>query len=417
MDVTGHAFVIGGSGIGKACALAFAKYGSRRIVVADINLEAAEAAVAACRDVALDATFHAEAIAIDVTAEESVKAAIARAQEVLGRIDYCVNSAGVAVRTACEVAEANVDEFDAMLRVNVAGPFLVTRAMSAVMKSQSPNPVDPSSQSRGVTRGAIVNLGSASSFAATPRMIQYTTAKHAVAGLTKNAALDNAAYGIRVNSVCPSWVDTPMVRQAMVDVPNLRDMIETSVPLGRIALAEEVADALARHITGHNDEGKSVFLSSDNGDHYRIMGEKQAVANILYSTRETPVDLNDNVDIEKAKSQEPPLHYHNGTVVRMIDFAPDVESPMHRAVSLDYGIVVEGTFKLILDSGEERIMHQGDVSIQRATAHKWHNISGNGTQPGRMMWILLDCKDVYVKGKKMEGYLGELTQYYEGREP
>lgn len=59
-----------------------------------------------------------------------------------------------------------------------------------------------------------------------------------------------------------------------------------------------------RHITGHNDDGKSVFLSTDNGDHHRIMGEKQAVANILYSTQETPVQLNGNVDIEKASKEE-----------------------------------------------------------------------------------------------------------------
>ncbi|KAL7624842.1 hypothetical protein AAE478_004056 [Parahypoxylon ruwenzoriense] len=244
MDVTGYAFVIGGSGIGRACAFAFAKYGSRGIVVADINLEAAKSAVSACKAVASDETFHAEAISIDVTVDESVKTAVGRALEMFGRIDYCVNSAGVGVRTASEIAEADADEFNAMLRVNVAGPFLVTRAMSAVMKSQEPKPVDPSSLNRGITRGAIVNIGSASSFAATPRMVQYTTAKHAVLGLTKNAALDNAAYGIRVNSVCPSWVDTPMVRQAMDDVPELKEMIETTVPLGRIALAEEVADAV-----------------------------------------------------------------------------------------------------------------------------------------------------------------------------
>lgn len=59
-----------------------------------------------------------------------------------------------------------------------------------------------------------------------------------------------------------------------------------------------------RHITGFNDQGESVFLHSDHGDHYRLMVEKQAVANILYSTRETPADLNDNVDIVKAKSEE-----------------------------------------------------------------------------------------------------------------
>jgi len=59
-----------------------------------------------------------------------------------------------------------------------------------------------------------------------------------------------------------------------------------------------------RHITGHNSEGKSVFLSSDHGSHFRTMGEQQAVANILYSTQETPVELNGNVDIEKAAKDE-----------------------------------------------------------------------------------------------------------------
>lgn len=96
----------------------------------------------------------------------------------------------------------------------------------------------------------------------------------------------------------------------------------------------------------------------------------------------------------------------------MIDFAPGVESPMHRAVSIDYGIVVEGVFELVLDSGEKRVMRQGDVSINRAGAHQWRNVTGNGTMPGRMMWILLDCKDVYVNGKKMEGFLGDLAKEY-----
>jgi hypothetical protein len=100
----------------------------------------------------------------------------------------------------------------------------------------------------------------------------------------------------------------------------------------------------------------------------------------------------------------------------MIDFGPGVESPMHRALSIDYGIVLEGEFQIELDSGETRIMKQGDVSVQRATAHKWKNITGGGTEPGRMMYILLDCKDVIVNGTKVEGFLGELEKEYEGRE-
>lgn len=59
-----------------------------------------------------------------------------------------------------------------------------------------------------------------------------------------------------------------------------------------------------RHITGHNEEGKSVFLTTDSGDHHRVMGEQQAVANILYSTMETPIELNGNVDIQHAKEHE-----------------------------------------------------------------------------------------------------------------
>ena len=96
----------------------------------------------------------------------------------------------------------------------------------------------------------------------------------------------------------------------------------------------------------------------------------------------------------------------------MMDFAPNVLSPMHRAVSLDYGIVVEGEFKLILDSGETRIMRQGDVSVNRASAHQWHNITGNGTMPGRMMWVLLDCKPLVINGKELGEELNELAPYY-----
>lgn len=99
----------------------------------------------------------------------------------------------------------------------------------------------------------------------------------------------------------------------------------------------------------------------------------------------------------------------------MIDFGPGLESPLHRAVSIDYGVVIEGVFELELDSGQKKIMRRGDVSVQRATAHKWRNITGNGTLPGRMLYVLLGCNDVYVNGTKMEGYLGALEKEYVGR--
>lgn len=194
-----------------------------------------------------------------------------------------------------------------------------------------------------------------------------------------------------------------------------------------------------RHITGHNDEGKSVFLSTDCGDHHRMIGDQQALGNILYSTTETPVDMNNDKDLLQAKEHEvsiltapkpswhqgtsaanttePPLHYHNGTVLRMIDFSPGLVSPMHRSVSIDYGIVVEGEFELLLDSGETRIMRQGDVSINRGGAHTWRNITGNGTMPGRMIYVLVDSKPIVTaKGEELGEFLAELAPYYEKRE-
>ncbi|ROT38912.1 cupin domain-containing protein [Sodiomyces alkalinus F11] len=172
---------------------------------------------------------------------------------------------------------------------------------------------------------------------------------------------------------------------------------------------------IVRHITGNTSDGQSRFLISDHGEHYRYMVENQAVANILYSTRENPVDMNDNVDIIKAREQEPPFHYPNGSIVRMIDFGPGVASPLHRALTIDFGVVIEGVFELTLDSGEKRIMRQGDICVQRSTNHVWKNVTGNGTLPGRMLFLLLDAKEVKVDGKKVEGDLGDLQKEYKGR--
>ncbi|KAI1405139.1 hypothetical protein F4819DRAFT_494345 [Hypoxylon fuscum] len=442
MDIAGYALIVGGgSGIGRACALGLAKDGASGVMVADLDIDSANEVASACKSSAINPNFRVRSIVVDVTLEESVKHAAEDTAEAFGRIDYCVNCAGIGVQSDREIAEANTAEFTRFMNVNVTGTFHVLRAVSAIMKLQDPKPVSVASTDRGVSRGVIVTMGSASSFVSTPRMVQYTTSKHAVLGLSKNAALDNAAYSIRVNCICPSWVDTPMMQRAIAGVPGLEQMINSMVPLGRMARPEEVADAVIflcsprsraigfvtdgfpapgltrtrRHITGHNEEGKSVFLTTDSGDHHRVMGEQQAVANILYSTMETPIELNGNVDIQHAKEHEPPLHYHNGTVLRMIDFGPGVESPLHRAISLDYGVVLEGVFQITLDSGESRIMRPGDVSIQRATSHKWKNLTGNGTLPGRMLYVLLDCKDVIVNGSKVEGFLGELEKEYKGR--
>ena len=93
----------------------------------------------------------------------------------------------IGVQAPAEIAEASVSEFQRFLDVNVFGMFLATRAQSAAMKKQDPRPVSGKNAKRGSTRGVIVNMASCSSFVATPMLGQYTTSKHAVLGLTKNA--------------------------------------------------------------------------------------------------------------------------------------------------------------------------------------------------------------------------------------
>ncbi|RYO76666.1 hypothetical protein DL764_010283 [Monosporascus ibericus] len=166
-----------------------------------------------------------------------------------------------------------------------------------------------------------------------------------------------------------------------------------------------------RFITTYNKEGKGVFLPADDGDHHKIMVGGHAVANIIYSTLGNPVDLKDEKDIKYARENEPGLHIQNGTVVRLIDFAPGLDSPMHRAMSIDYGIVIEGEFEITLDSGESRIMRPGDVSVQRATFHKWRNCSKD--KPGRMLFILLDVEPFSINSVEIKEDLGDLAPEYE----
>ncbi|KAK8119739.1 uncharacterized protein PG998_004365 [Apiospora kogelbergensis] len=245
MDIQGYALVTGGaSGIGKASCHAFAREGSSGILVADINLKGAQETVDAIRSVATHADFRAEAIHLDVSSEDSVKAAVSHMKSLFGRVDYAVHCAGVPGATFDPIASASFADFKRLLEINVHGTFLVTSMASAAMKTQDPKPVHPQQPARGTTRGVIVNLASVSSYISVPSMVQYTTSKHAVLGITRTAAYDHVADGIRVNCVCPSWTDTPMVQTAMEVVPGLEQLMTSGIPMGRLCTPEEVADTV-----------------------------------------------------------------------------------------------------------------------------------------------------------------------------
>ena len=106
----------------------------------------------------------------------------------------------------------------------------------------------------------------------------------------------------------------------------------------------------------------------------------------------------------------------NGSLVRIIDFAPNIASPPHRALTLGYGCVLEGVLSFELDSGEKRIMRRGDVSVNRATIHTWRNITPMDEQGGlaRMLYVLLPIEPLKVgpEGKEVEQELGYLARSY-----
>jgi len=164
-----------------------------------------------------------------------------------------------------------------------------------------------------------------------------------------------------------------------------------------------------RFITTHNSEGKAVFSEKFKEElPSTLLPDGDASFLLGYTSAGFPVDLNKDADLNVYGSymeKAPGITISNGTVLRYVDMSPGLFSPMHRTVSLDYGVVLEGEVELVLDSGETRLMKRGDVAIQRGTNHAWRNASK--TEWARMMYILQPCQPLEVAGQKLgEDYGG-----------
>ncbi|KAF1991856.1 cupin domain-containing protein [Aulographum hederae CBS 113979] len=157
-----------------------------------------------------------------------------------------------------------------------------------------------------------------------------------------------------------------------------------------------------RFITTHNSEGKAVFSDAfDEESKIDALPDDMGFA-LSYSTQGFPVDLNSDADLkvyDKYLNSAPGLVISNGTVLRHVDFQPGITCAMHRTVSLDYGVVLEGEVEAVLDSGETRLLKRGDVCIQRGTMHAWRNTSKDNW--ARMMFVLQECKPLELGGQKL----------------
>ena len=168
-------------------------------------------------------------------------------------------------------------------------------------------------------------------------------------------------------------------------------------------LLENGLPSLNRFITDHDTQGTATFSSRvEEKLEWQPIGPIAKFA-LGYTTSKFPVQLSDNADItsyEAFLTNQPGITIPGGTVLRIVDMAPGASSPMHRTVSLDYGVVLEGEVELILDSGEKRLMRRGDTSIQRATNHEWRNTSE--TTWARMLYVLQEAEPLTVNGKTLK---------------
>lgn len=150
------------------------------------------------------------------------------------------------------------------------------------------------------------------------------------------------------------------------------------------------------YLTGHDpSSGKAVILGERPGTWHSVDNNSMAF-NVVYTTSTMPPSLNDDIDIKKhesvMESKNLGLVNPNGTVLRIVDFAPEYESMMHRTQSIDYGIVLEGPMEAVLDSGDVQVLGRGDVVVQRGTNHAWRNPSK--TKWARMIYVLQYCDEI-----------------------
>ena len=210
----------GGSGIGEACSKLFAD-GGAKVVVADID-------EANGKRVASEIGDAAAFVAVDTSDAEQVEAMVKMTVDTFGGLDIAVNNAGIGGPQA-PVGEYPLDGWRKVLGINLDGVFYGMRYEIPAMLERG--------------GGSIVNMASILGTVGFATSSAYVAAKHAVVGLTKNAAIEYSAQGIRVNSVGPGFIRTPLVESAL-DEPTL-DMLAGMHPIGRLGRPEEVAALVA----------------------------------------------------------------------------------------------------------------------------------------------------------------------------
>lgn len=217
-----------GAGIGRAAALKLAEEGAK-VVVSDVDVDGGKETVSMIEAKGGEAIF----VKADISKADEVKALVEQTVRRFGKLDCACNNAGIEGRIV-PLAEQPEENYDRIMAVNAKGTFLCLQAEIIQMLRDG--------------GGAIVNVASVAGLIGFPGLAPYVASKHAVNGLTKNAALEYGKQGIRVNAVCPGGIDTRMLdslaEQLTAGAKTSRDMMDPLHPIGRIGEPEEVADLI-----------------------------------------------------------------------------------------------------------------------------------------------------------------------------
>lgn len=236
----------GASGIGRAAVDRLARDGAH-IIVADIQAELASEVVRHVKG----GGGSAEVCELDVAAEGAAAAAVASIVAAHGRLDGAFNNAGIVGPTA-KLLEIKPEEWAQVLAVNLTSVFSCLQAEIAQMIQQE-------------SGGSIVNTASICGLVALPHASAYNAAKHGIVGLTKSSALEYGPQNIRVNAVCPGFIDTPMLAKGAGANAKVLEKVVRTIPMRRVAGANEVADVVAWLLSAQSSYVSGVAMPIDGG--------------------------------------------------------------------------------------------------------------------------------------------------------
>lgn len=221
----GVALVTGGSsGIGRAAAQRFAAEGAQ-VVVADLDSEGGEETVDEIEQAGGDAVF----IEANVMDTDDLAAMVEAAVDTYGGLDFAFNNAGIEGADAI-THEQSFEDWQRVIDINLKGVFAGMREQIPVMLEHG--------------GGAIVNTASVAGLRGFPNLAPYVASKHGVIGLTKTAAKEFGADGVRVNAVCPGVIETPMVARSREENPETTEGAIQATPMARLGKPEEIGDAV-----------------------------------------------------------------------------------------------------------------------------------------------------------------------------